>query len=473
MAMTGTSGHPGASAEEAEPVQRRERWRPFVLRLHFYAGIFVGPFLLVAAVSGGLYAIAPTLEQFAYHDHLYSDSAGEPRPVADQIRAAQERLPELTVSAVRPAPGPGQTTRVLFDDPALGTSERHAVFVDPVTATTRGELIVYGNSSALPLRTWIDRLHRDLHLGDPGRLYSELAASWLWLIALGGVVLWVTRYLRRTGRSDCRPRLLVVERFSRGRARTLNWHGVVGIWITAGLLFLSATGLTWSKYAGENIADLRTALSWTTPAVSTALEYADGAEQPGEARVGDIDRVLAAARAAGVDGPVEVGIPADAGTAFTVVEIRQPWVISNNAAAVDGSTGRVTETLWFADWPLAAKLAAWGIQLHMGLLFGLANQLVLVALAAALATVIVRGYQLWWRRRPTRGGPPVGRPPVGRPPRRGVLRDLSPAGVAVVIVIAVVAGWFVPLFGLSLVGFVVVDVVVGMVSRRAADTAGT
>lgn len=32
---------------------------------------------------------------------------------------------------------------------------------------------------SLPLRTTIDRLHRDLLLGEPGRLYSELAASWL------------------------------------------------------------------------------------------------------------------------------------------------------------------------------------------------------------------------------------------------------------------------------------------------------
>ncbi len=42
-------------------------YRAFLLRLHFYAGIFVGPFLLIAAISGGLYAIAPTIEQKACH----------------------------------------------------------------------------------------------------------------------------------------------------------------------------------------------------------------------------------------------------------------------------------------------------------------------------------------------------------------------------------------------------------------------
>jgi ketopantoate reductase len=77
---------------------------------------------------------------------------------------------------------------------------------------------------------------------------------------------------------------------------------------------------------------------------------------------------LQAARAAGIGGKVEVSIPSQPGTAFTVAQTRQPWVMSNNAVAVDGATGRITDATWFADWPLAAKLSAWGIQLHMGTL---------------------------------------------------------------------------------------------------------
>lgn len=46
-------------------------------------------------------------------------------------------------------------------------------------------MTVYGTSGILPLRTWLDYLHRNLLLGDVGRVYSELAASWLWVTALG------------------------------------------------------------------------------------------------------------------------------------------------------------------------------------------------------------------------------------------------------------------------------------------------
>ena len=459
---------------DPSPPTSPHSWRPLILRLHFYAGILIAPFILIATISGGLYAIAPTLEQVMYRDYLHVDDTGPAAPVADQIGAAQAQRPDLTVAAVRPAADPGDTTRVLFTDPGLGESQRLAVFVDPATATTVGELPVYGSSSALPLRTWISELHRHLHLGEPGRLYSELAASWLWVIALGGLYLWFERYRRNRSMA----RLLTFDRKSKGRNRSLNWHGVAGMWVAVGLIFLSATGLTWSTYAGENVTDMRTALSWTTPAVSKTIGSSDAAttdhsghgghsmDMPADASVtesdvGRIDSVLAVAEANGIDGAVEASIPASDDTAFVVAETRQPWVLSNNSISIDGSNGAVVDTSLFSDWPLAAKLSAWGIQLHMGTLFGVANQLVLLALAVALASVIVRGYMMWWKRRPTKATGFT----AGRPPLRGGLRRISPMSVVVLVIVAVAVGWFVPLLGLSLVAFLAVDVVLGRVSR--------
>ncbi|WP_347222060.1 PepSY-associated TM helix domain-containing protein, partial [Mycolicibacterium poriferae] len=340
-------------APSATKAGRPGAFRSFFLRLHFYAGLFVGPFLLVAAITGGLYAVAPSLEQWIYRDYLHSDTRGDFQTVAEQIRAAQQVRPDLTVTAVRPAAGPGDTTRVMFTDPTLSSSsERQGVFVDPVTAEPVGELTVYGSSGALPVRTWLSNLHRSLLIGEPGRVYSELAASWLWLIAIGGVVLWVGRYRQMRQRSSSRARLFSVDRSVSGRARTRNWHGAAGMWIAVGLLFLSATGLTWSKYAGDHVSEIRSALSWTTPAVATDLAAAETAAEHGDhaghghggtpaaaldadaavtaTSISQVDGVLAAARAAGIGGKVEVSIPAKADTAFTVARNRQPWVLSNN-----------------------------------------------------------------------------------------------------------------------------------------------
>ncbi|RYE41243.1 MAG: PepSY domain-containing protein [Hyphomicrobiales bacterium] len=475
---------PAATTDSSPP----HSLRPLIMRLHFYAGILVAPFLLIATISGGLYAVAPSLEQLVYRDYLHVEPIGPALSIADQVQAARQVLPNLTVAAVRPAAEPGDTTQVLFADPSLGESERRAVFVDPGTASSRGDLIVYGSSNALPMRTWISQLHRHLHLGEPGRIYSELAASWLWVVALGGVYLWVQRFRTLRTRNRESARLLTVDRNSRGRNRTLNWHGAAGMWIAVGLVFLSATGLTWSKYAGENVGALRTALSWTTPKLDKTLGTSAGgtaaaagghdghgghtgtATDPDALarNIGELDSVLAAAADHQVTGTIEATIPADEHTAFTVTETRQPWQFATDAVAIDPVSGAVTDVNRFADWPLAAKLTTWGIALHMGILFGLLNQLALLVLAIALVTVIVRGYVLWWRRRPTRGQRRVGRAPV-----RGTWRRIHPVTAVAVAVAVVAVGWFIPILGLSMLAFLLVDVFLGGLARMRAGREGS
>ncbi|MCC3315247.1 PepSY-associated TM helix domain-containing protein [Nocardia africana] len=445
------------------------------MRLHFYAGVFVAPFILIAAVTGALYAVAPSIESIVNRDLLHVDSTGPARPLSEQIAAGVAAEPGLALVAVDPAQHAGDTTRVIFTDPGLGESERRAVFIDPATATSVGDSVVYGSTGALPMRTWIDVLHRNLHLGDAGRLYSEMAASWMWIIALAGVVMWLRR-----SRGSLR-RLLWPDRSKSSRPRSVGRHATVGMWIVLPLLFLSATGMTWSQYAGQHITSMRQQLSWTTPVVNTALPGAPMPSMPagGEHaehtgghhmstpvsadRAAEVDKVLAVARGHGIDGPVEITIPAKDTTAFTVKERRLSGVYTQDAIAVDGKTGDVTDILRYADWPLMAKLANWGIQLHMGMLFGLANQLLLLATMIALITVIGRGYLMWWRRRPTRENSPF---TVGRAPARGVLRR-APLWIGVpLIAVTVGIGWFAPVLGMSLLAFLIVDVVLGLIARR-------
>ncbi|MFD3742905.1 PepSY-associated TM helix domain-containing protein [Nocardia sp. NPDC058633] len=455
--------------------RRSGHFYPLALRLHFYAGIFVAPFILIAALTGALYAIAPTIEGFVSRDLLQVDTTGPDQPLSAQVGAATAARPDLTLVAVAPAPNDGDTTRVLFNDPTLGDSERLSVFVDPHTAQPVGESVVYGSGGALPLRTWLSEFHRSLHLGDLGRLYSELAASWLWVIALFGLVLWVHRVRQRRDRRSAR--WLIQPDLSQARRRKMNWHGAIGIWILPVVLLLSATGLTWSTYAGENVTTLREELGWTTPAVSVALpgagsageasapsdHHSAGATAPTPvdpaAQIARLDRVYEVARANGITQGAEIAVPATPEKAFGVKELRLPGTYTVDSVAVDGSTGAVTDQLAYADWPLMAKLTNWGIAFHMGLLFGPANQLLLLAIMGGLLTVIVLGYRMWWQRRPTR------RAALPVPPRRGVLRRTSPWITVALIAAALTFGWFIPLIGVSLLVFLIVDVALGLAAR--------
>ncbi|WP_432572616.1 PepSY-associated TM helix domain-containing protein [Kineococcus sp. SYSU DK005] len=547
--------------------------RPLVLRLHFYAGVLIAPFLLVAALSGTLYAATPQLEEALYREQLHVTASATQLPLAEQVQAAVAARGGQAPVAVRPAPSASDTTRVLFSDPSSGESERTAVFVDPGTGQVRGQLSVYGTSGVLPLRTWVDQLHRNLHLGEPGRLYSELAASWLWVLALSGVGLWVARQVgtrcsaaaattgttgtaetagtagtagdggpagRRGGalRQVLAPRGGGAGAGRGGRGRTRALHAVLGTWIAVGLLTLSATGLTWSTHAGARVTDLRSALSWQTPVVDTSLPgpsssapagaAASGAASGHEGHTGHeghadheghgapsgdpgvtkaqstgetspdttttttttttsgaavavtpaaFEQVLATAREAGLSASrIEVKAPAEAGAAWKVDEVDRSLHTQVDSAAIALTTtttgqvldAQVLDVVRFEEYPFTAKLARWGIDAHMGS-FGWGNQLVLLVLGLGLSAVVVWGYRMWWQRRPD----PARRLAVGPPAHRGAWRHLPKPFLAAVVVLTAAVGWALPLLGVSLLVFLVLDAVLGGVyrtrSRRPGD----
>ncbi|AZP21892.1 PepSY domain-containing protein [Streptomyces aquilus] len=452
---------PPTTADEtpkaADPPPKPGSWaplRPLVLRLHFYAGLFVAPFLLVAAVTGFLYATSFQAEKILYADEMTVSAVGDAKlPISEQVTAAREAHPEGSVAAVRPSPTDDATTRVLLSG-VKGVDADHtlAVFVDPYTGKVEGALEQYGSTGALPLRTWISELHRNLHLGETGRLYSEFAASWLWVIAGAGLVLWFTR--RRARRK---------VRGTEGRRRTLGLHATVGAWAALGFFFLSVTGLTWSTYAGASIDDLRGSLGQTTPSVSAAAggdhSGHGAATSTGAAEHGvGLDKVLAAARAEGLGDPVEIVPPADASSAYVVKQIQRGWPEKQDAVAVDPATGQVTDVLRFDDYPVLAKLTRWGIDLHTGTLFGLGNQIVLMLVALSLILLIVWGYRMWWMR--GRGNA------FGRPIPRGAWQKVPPQILLPCVAVIAVLGYFVPLLGIPLAAFLVVDVVLGEIAHR-------
>ena len=453
---------------------RRDRggiW-PLVLRLHFYAGVLVAPFLLVAAVTGLLFTLTPQLDRVLYGDELSVRSVpvqGEAaaRPLSEQLSAARAAHPEGTVAYVSTPRTPEDTTRVVLNVAGLRPEEQRTVFVDPYTARVTGELTTWFD--ATPVTTWLDTLHRNLHLGDAGALYSELAASWLWVVVLGGLAMWLFR--GRTYRRGRKRRQVVLPDLAaaKGVRRTRGWHASTGVWLAVGLLFLSATGLTWSDHAGARFTELQEALGATRPALVTALptstpdpagssgHHEEAVDEPAampEVDPAELDAVLATGRAAGMAGPVVVTPPADLASTWSVAQADHVWPMRLSSVAVDAGSGTVTARTSYDEWPLLSKLSSLGVQAHMGVLFGLVNQILLAALAIGLICVIVWGYRMWWQRRPTRADR---RAPVGTPPARGTWRQLSTPVLVGIVAVTLLLCWALPLLGFSLAAFLITD----------------
>ncbi len=98
----------------------------------------------------------------------------------------------------------------------------------------------------------------------------------------------------------------------------------------------------------------------------------------------------------------------------------------------------------FADYGPLGKWLEWGINVHMGQEFGLANQLVLLAACMGIVMLAVSAAVMWWKRRPAGS---LGVPPM--PSDRRVFRGL--------LAILLVGGVLFPLVGASLVTMLALD----------------
>ncbi len=349
-----------------------------MLRVHFFAGVLVAPFLAVLCVTGLLYVFSPQLSDLVYQDRFFVNELGStPRPLADQVAAALAATPGATLSAVEPATAADRTTKVALSLPGLTEGESRAVYVNPYTAEVQGSL-TFAHSEP-PLQATLRNLHGDLLLGDVGRLYSEFAASWLPVLVIGGLMLWwsQSRGAQRRSKRRARALLLPPTGVRPGRGRIRGWHGSVGVWLTVALLFISATGLTWSQYAGGRFETIITALDGRSAKLAAVPVEGTG-------ETVSVDQALASARAAGLSEPVTITAPDEPGTPYTVAENSPSWPIQRDQVAIHPYTGQVSEQVNWSDNPPLAKLTTIGIRAHTGTLFGLVNQIALASMALGL-----------------------------------------------------------------------------------------
>lgn len=418
------------TTRSAEPTRF---WTALWQLLHRYAGLFIAPFIFVAAFTGMLYAITPALEQWLYQDQLtVPPTQQSAQPLSRQVEAAQQHLsPHANIVAVRPADTPTQSSRIIFNDPSRNLSNQ-AVFIDPYTLQIKGQLAVYGTSGVLPLRTTLDHLHRDLLLGETGRLYSELAASWLGLLALSGFYQWIKK--RKILAKAVSPSGHLGRRLKRQQL-----HSWLGLIILPFLLFFSVTGLTWSNWAGDQISVIRQVLGWQTPVLQNKLQahgssHQFATSQPSNHEHGDghqslapehtahqalstqnlsdgsvqtlpvqptwqasnFDTALGLAREHGLTASkLQIRPARDRQSTWIVEEIDHRWPIQVDSVSLDISRRTVVDQLQFEQYPLVAKLIRWGIDAHIGVLFGWVNQLVLALVSALLCLTIVVAYRAW------------------------------------------------------------------------------
>lgn len=446
-----------------------------VWRWHFYAGLFTLPFLVLLAVTGGLYLFHEEIDGWVYRDlATVTARPGAPLPPQAAVDAALRAHPGAAYSYSPPASP--EAAAVVGVEAADGA--RQSVYVDPHDGRVLGAV---GEKRSV---MWIVRRLHSLSLFGQGPTYLiEIVAGWTIILVVTGLYLWWPRRGRSGG-------VVTVRGTPRRRVFWRDLHAVTGM--AAGLFigFLALTGLPWSTFWGERSLTLLDSLGQGFPAgarddiPTSALPMSEALDQVGwtlqqapmplspvpptfsatsanHAAHGSASEVAGAGGAApraapiGLDAAVRtfdamglapgyaVALPSAPDGVYTgsvyPADLGQERVIH-----LDQYTGRPLVDVGFKDYGLGGKAIEWGINVHMGREFGRANQLVMAAACVALVLMAASAAVMWWKRRP-KGA-------LGVPPWPA---DRRLAGGVTLLVLAL--GALFPLTGLTVLAVLLLD----------------
>lgn len=448
-----------------------------VWRWHFYAGLFVAPFLMMLALTGLVILAKEPLERWQLGALQSNVAAGLPISHQERLEAVRRAyFYQVEPSRYQPGRSPEEAARVTI---TIG-DRPFSVFVDAGTGQVLGSF-----EDSRRIGEVATRIHGTLLMGTWGDRLIEIAASLGILLIVSGLYLYFpgwnpARWLARKGGP---------------RASWRGFHRTTGVLLAPVLAFYLFTGLAWTGVWGEKLVQ-----GWATLGAAQAppgrgavshhealnsgsgkvvpwnLEQAPmpepgghshgdagaagnagmaaghshgaagsaGQSYPSGARIW-LDDAITLAQREGIGDRFWVGLPKGGGGVFTVAQTAMNGDVSDPRRELivhlDPHTGEVVGRVHFSDYGLVAKGMAAGVPFHMGSLGGL-NFAAGLAVCLAVFALAFSGLAAWWRRRPATGrlGAPPGPAPAQVPPAMwaliGTFALLFPLGGAALVAIA-------------------------------------
>jgi len=414
---------------EKESKQASRHFYHAIWRWHFYAGLFVVPFLLILAVTGLIMLYQPLLETQFEADKYYVEPAS--KGVSIEYQKQQVALAYSgTIKKFIPAKASNLSSQFIVKS-SQGPNLK--IFVNPYTGKVLGDINLDAGLYAIS-----NDIHGSLLIGDLGDRIMELTASFTILLAITGSYLWWPKKSRSSPKGN---RFIQAIKIRRQDGKRLFWrdlHGITGLSSLIFLVFFSLSGLAWSGiWGGElvqawssfpmekrasnfnsspildpddihaNHKSLNTGVIETMPwnlELSPLPESGtnDGLNGIAEGTKVTLDSVFDFAKRIGFS-QFQINLPSNETGVYTVSANTMSGDIQDasddRTLHLDQYTGKILADITYADYNLMAKSMAVGIALHQAN-FNRWN-LVLNTFACSLIILLsVSGIYIWWLRRP-------------------------------------------------------------------------
>ncbi len=382
-------------------------------RWHFYAGLFVIPFLTILALTGMM------MLWIAWIDGRDGErTAVVPQEIALSVSSQSEAaVAAVAGGTLKQYVAPRRDDlAALFRVDADG--EATMVAVDPYTAQV---------IETFPRRSgwydFFDNIHSDLMLGVAGDRMLETAASLALMLVATGLYMWWPR--------DAGWRRALTPTFGAGRSLWKSLHGVVGIWMSVFLVFFLISGLAWAGIWGGKMVqawsqfpaekwdavplsdDTHASMNHDRREVPSALEQTPLPASGSDAGIAGVsgpvtlDSIDLLARAIGFEARYQLNVPSGDTGVWTLsrdsMSTDSTAPTTDRTVHVDQHTGKILADVRYADYSLAGKAMAVGIALHMGTL-GLWSVLANTLVCLSVLFLCVSSMVLWWKRRPAKAG---------------------------------------------------------------------
>lgn len=438
-------------------------------RWHFYAGLYVIPFLLILAMSG---MSMMYLSAFNGRDGeniavpITGTATGTVVSIAAQEQTITQHFPTATlVEYIQP-----EINRAAIFHISENISEKDIHTLVALNPYSNDIIDHWVRRDGW--YDWLTQLHGTLFMGEIGDRLLEIAAGF-------GVVLIVTGLYLCWPRTTGWRQVLIPQLRRKGRVQWKSLHQTVGIYIAAFLLLFLLSGLSWTGiWGGKLVQAWNTfpAEKWSNVPLSDkthasmnhgaikdvpwGLEQTPLPQSGSNAGLAGLsaeveatpDSIAQLARALGYQGRFHINYPSDDQGVWTLSQD----TMSNDSADptsdrtvhIDQYTGKILADVSFSDYSLGAKSMAVGIALHEGDM-GVWNLVINTIVCLCVIFLCISGIVMWWIRRPIKAFK------LAAPP----LPEKLPFWKGAVVLILMLSLLF-PLVGITLLVVLAIDLLI-------------